>query len=102
MILIAVIIAFIFIYYFAKTTATILPINLENLVGSSTSSTSCGERSTCGDCLNGYDNTGSVCYWCKGKGCVNPDDYYNSSTCSDDKNGCSLTSKALTPKPLAK
>uniref|UniRef100_A0A6C0AZZ8 Uncharacterized protein n=1 Tax=viral metagenome TaxID=1070528 RepID=A0A6C0AZZ8_9ZZZZ len=91
---------FIFIYYFAKTTS--LPTNLESLVGSSSSSTSCSERSTCGDCLNGHDKTGSVCYWCKGKGCVNPDDYYNPSSCSDDKNGCTLTSKALTPKPLTK
>lgn len=55
-----------------------------------TSGTSlCNERSSCSSCLNnGYDSTGSLCYWCSDR-CVNPDDkndakYFNSS-CSTDK-----------------
>jgi hypothetical protein len=52
---------------------------------------SCSSRSNCSKCLGSYDSTGSVCYWCKNKGCVNPDDYYDYNTCSSDKQKCSVS-----------
>lgn len=53
--------------------------------------TTCSDRSDCGTCLNGSkDSTGSICYWCKNKGCVNPDDYYDYNTCSSDRQKCSV------------
>lgn len=51
--------------------------------------TTCSQRNTCSKCVNnGYDSTGSLCYWCGSK-CINPDSkddakYYNSS-CSSSK-----------------
>jgi len=54
-------------------------------------SSSCSQRSSCNQCINGgYDNTGSLCYWCKDKGCVNPDNYYNPATCSSSLHSCGL------------
>ena len=50
----------------------------------------CSGRSSYSSCLNnGYDSTGSLCYWCSDR-CINPDDkndakYFNSS-CTTDKN----------------
>lgn len=49
----------------------------------------CAARSDCKTCLDSFDSTGSTCYWCKNKGCVNPDDYYDCPTCTKDKN-CSI------------
>jgi hypothetical protein len=54
-------------------------------------SSSCSSRSNCNKCISdGYDNTGSLCYWCKDKGCVNPDNYYNAATCSSSLHSCGL------------
>jgi len=47
----------------------------------------CSARKDCKTCLTGYTSTGT-CYWCKNKGCVNPDDYYDADMCSSDPQGC--------------
>ena len=48
--------------------------------------TTCAGRSSCSACLDGHDSTGSTCYWCKTKGCVDPDvGDYDPNTCSSDK-----------------
>ena len=58
----------------------------EGLTGSSTT---CAQRSTCSACLNGYDSTGSTCYWCgESKKCNNPDLFYDYTICSRDKAKC--------------
>lgn len=50
-------------------------------------STQCKQRTTCQQCHDGKSPDG-VCYWCKDKGCQNPDDYYDSNTCSSDLADC--------------
>ena len=60
--------------------------NITTNRSTTSSSTTCNQRSNCNTCLDGTkDSTGSVCYWCKNKGCVNPDDYYDPTTCSSDQ-----------------
>ena len=54
----------------------------------------CSSRSSCNSCLESHDSTGSICYWCKNKGCVNPDDYYDYNTCSSDKQKCTSKVKS--------
>ena len=59
-----------------------------SLLKKASGSSSCSERKNCSSCLNGYDNTGSLCYWCKTSGCIDPDkdpSRYNSSCTTDKK-----------------
>lgn len=67
--------------------------SFENFKGNSTTSTTstCKERGSCSTCLNGYDNTGSLCHWCS-SGCSNGDDLsenYLNNMCTTDKR-CNL------------
>ena len=54
----------------------------------STQSTQCTQRTTCQQCHDDGKSPDGVCYWCKDKGCQNPDDYYDSNTCSSDLADC--------------
>jgi hypothetical protein len=81
-----IIFIFFIIYCLSKYTEG---FQLKNLRPNNSTSGTCSSRSACTECLNGSkDSTGSVCYWCKNKGCVNPDNYYDPNTCSSDKQKC--------------
>lgn len=62
--------------------------------------TLCSSRTDCNKCLDGYDATGSTCYWCgEQQRCVNPDDFYDPSICSSDPAKCSGSSPGPGPSP---
>ncbi len=73
--------------------------------GMSNTADTCASRTTagCGKCLANHDSTGSICYWCKDWGCVNPDDYDNdidtfNQKCSSDKS-CNNPQPGPQPQP---
>ena len=69
-------------------------IYYENMVSASASSyTTCGQMNDCNTCVSNTTPNG-ICYWCKNKGCVNPDDYYDPNSCSRDQAKCTALAAA--------
>ena len=78
-------------------------IYYENMVSdSATNYTNCGQMKDCNTCVSNTTPNG-ICYWCKNKGCVNPDNYYDPNSCSRDQAKCTApaTTTATTTAPLA-
>ncbi len=87
-------------YLFGLVLVAILLFSSKMVVEGMTNT--CASRRTPGKCTNGYDSTGSICYWCGIKnGCMNPDDYDIDefyAKCQSSKPDDN--SKPITPSPL--
>ena len=53
----------------------------------------------CNTCVSNTTANG-ICYWCKNKGCVNPDNYYDPNSCSRDQAKCTAPAAALANAPV--